>query len=118
MEKSLIKSAAVLVLALGSVRADAGLMYLEWMDCDPAYKLWEVTWKGPWNVLGGKHLDRGATNSGPWKRVLSYVPDSSCYFPAQNQNWYRIAKPKFPLGYKTLASIWVPESRCTRGLIR
>lgn len=115
MNEWLIKGAALVVLALGSTRVDAGHMYLEWMDCSPTYRLWEVTWKGPWNILGGKHLDSGTSNSGPWKRVLSFVPDSGCYFPAQNQNWYRISKPKFPLGYKTLASIWVPKSRCTRG---
>ena len=34
MEKILVKSAAVLVLVLGSARADAGYLYLEWMDCN------------------------------------------------------------------------------------
>ena len=118
MTNWLIRSAAVLALLLGSARADAGYMYLEAVDCTPIYRLWEVSWNGPWDVFGGKHLDRGASNSGPWKRVLSYVPDSCCYFPAQNESWYRISKPKFPLGYKTLASIWVPKLRCTRGWIR
>ena len=117
MTRTLINAAAAAILVLASTRVDAGHMYLEWMDCDPTYRLWEVSWGGAWNVLGGKHLERGPSNAGPWQRVQSYVPDSGCYFPAQNQRWYRIAKPKFPLGSETLASIWVPQTRCTRGWI-
>ena len=113
MTRYLISAAATLVLVLGSTEARAGRMYLEWLGCDPAYKLWEVNWQGPWNVLGGKHFDRAKSNAGPWKRLLSYVPDGGCYSPAQNLRWYRIAKPTFPLGYKTLAAIWVPQTRCS-----
>jgi hypothetical protein len=118
MNKLLVTGAASLILVLGSPRADAGHMYLEGRDCNPTYRLWEVSWNGPWNILGGKHLDQGSSNVGPWKRVLSFVPDSSCYFPALNQRWYRIAKPKLPIGFQTLASIWVPRSRCSGAWLR
>lgn len=118
MQKFLITGAATLLLALGSLQANAGSMYLEWLDCNPIYRLWAVSWKGPWNVLGGKHLDKGSSNNGPWTRVMSFVPDSSCYFPGQNLRWYRISKPKLPMGFQTLASIWVPLSRCPSGSLR
>ena len=113
MNRLLIAGAATLVLVLGTTRAHAGYMYLEWMDCNPTYKLWEVGWRGPWSGLGGKHLDQATSSAGPWKRVQSFVPDDGCYFPAENLRWYRLAKPKFPLGYQTLASVWVPRSRCS-----
>lgn len=118
MNKLFMAAAVSLVLLLGSRQADAGRMYLEWIDCSPTFKLWEVSWNGPWDILGGKHLDQGPSNDGPWDRVLSFVPDNSCYFPARNLRWYRIASPKFPIGFRTLASIWVPQSRCARGWIR
>lgn len=118
MNRLLMAIAVSLVLLLGSPQAGAGYMYLEWLDCNPIYRLWAVSWKGPWNVLGGKHLDKGTTNNGPWTRLLSFIPDSSCYFPGQNLRWYRVAKPKFPAGFQTLASIWVPISRCPTGSLR
>ena len=72
MNRLLIAGAVWLLLVSVPSRANAGYMYLEWLDCDPTYKLWAVSWKGPWNVLGGKHLDKATTNRGPWSRVLSY----------------------------------------------
>jgi hypothetical protein len=107
-----------LALTAGSQRAQAGYIYLEWLDCNPTYKLWAVSWQGPWNVVGGKHLDQGPTNNGPWTRVRSFVADSNCIFPAQNLRWYRIAKPRIPIGFQTLASIWVPLSKCWTGSFR
>lgn len=118
MTKYLTMAVAALVLVLGSPDAGAGHMYLEWLDCNPTYKVWAVSWKGPWNILGGKHLDKGTSNRGPWKRVMSYVSDSNCYFPARNLRWYRIAKPRIPIGFQTLASIWVPLSKCPSGSFR
>ena len=104
---------AVSMVLLGvSPRAEAGYMSLVWLDCDPTNRLWAVCWRGPWNVLGGKHLDVGPSNSGPWSRVRSFVADTNCHFPANNLRWYRIAKPKFPIGFQTLASIWVPLCGC------
>jgi hypothetical protein len=117
MYKSVIAGTVLLALVCGSPRAQAGYMYLEWLDCDPTYKLWAVSWKGPWNVLGGKHLDKAKTNRGPWSRVLAYVSDSNCYFPGQNLRWYRISKPGLTGSSRTLASIWVPRSRCTSGFL-
>ena len=118
MHRFLTIGAISLMLAAASPRADAGHMYLEWLDCDPTYKLWGVSWKGPWNVLGGKHLDKATSNIGPWTRVSSFVADYSCMFPAQNLRWYRIASPKLLTGFQTLAAIWVPLSKCRTGSFR
>ena len=117
MNKLTMTISLSLILMYFSPRATAGHMYIEWLDCDPTYKLFEVSWEGPWKVLGGKHLDYGTTNTGPWMRVLSFIPDSNCYFPARGLRWYRVAAPKFPIGFQTLAAIWVPRSRCWRGSI-
>ena len=118
MHRTLTMGAISLILAAASPRADAGSMYLEWLDCNPTYKLWAVSWQGPWNILGGKHLDKGPTNNGPWARVRSFVADNNCIFPAQNLRWYRISKPKFPFDFQTLAAIWVPLSQCRTGSFR
>ncbi|MGI9225328.1 MAG: hypothetical protein ACR2QX_12670 [Woeseiaceae bacterium] len=107
----------VLVLTMSASKANAGSMYLEWLDCSPAYKLWAVSWKGPWTFTG-KFLDKGSSNNGPWSRVLSYVSDSNCYFPAENLKWYRIASSRILGGYKTRASIWVPRWKCGTGSLR
>ena len=118
MHRLITLAAVTIVLLAGSPRAEAGSMYLEWLDCNPTFRLWAVSWQGPWNVLGGKHLDKGSSNSGPWTRVRSFVADNNCYFPAQNLRWYRIAKPRFSIGFQTLASIWVPLSRCPTGSLQ
>jgi hypothetical protein len=101
-----------MVLLGMSPRAEAGTMSLQWLDCSPTSRLWAVCWRGSWNVLGGKHLDKASSNSGPWTRVRSFVADNNCEFPAQNLRWYRIAKPTLPFGFRTLASIWVPKCGC------
>jgi hypothetical protein len=117
MIKSTIALMVVLVFTMSASRANAGSMYLEWLDCSPMYKLWAVSWKGPWTFTG-KFLDKAPSNHGPWSRVISYVTDNNCYFPAENLKWYRIASTRFPAGYKTQASIWVPRSNCGTGSLR
>jgi hypothetical protein len=94
-----------------SAPVTAGSMYKVWLDCDPAFKLWEVSWKGSWDTFQAIDLVKGKTNRGPWKVMEKNVPDRACIFPGQNRRWYAIRKFH---GSPTniLATIWIPRHRC------
>lgn len=104
----------LLTVVVAAAPAQAGHMYLEWLDCSPQYKLWAVSWEGPWSA-SIRHLDIATTNAGPWTRVDSYIPESACRFPATNQRWYRVSAPGGLFCCTTLASIWVPRHYCGGG---
>jgi len=94
-----------------STPVTAGSMYKEWLDCDPTFKLWAVSWKGPWNTIQSIDLRKSKSNRGPWDLVDKNVRNADCIFPAQNRRWYAIRKFH---GSPTniLAMIWVPRHTC------
>ena len=85
-------------------------MHLEWLDCDPVYRLYAVSWE---DVTGtDRRLGIASSNLGPWSHVVSVTVTDGCYFPAQNLKWYRITRSNFPFGSETVDKVWVPRYLC------
>lgn len=111
-----MKLKGILILCLSlflSAPVTAGSMRKDWLDCDPTFKLWGVSWTGPWNTIQAIDLRVSKSNRGPWDLVDKNVRDADCFFPAQNRSWYAIRKFH---GSPTniLAMIWVPRHTCPK----
>jgi len=104
--------AFVLVTMLAAATVRAGSIWTEYFDCSPEYKMYSLSWKGPWE---SNHLtlQQNTTNFwSTWKDMFPVQP-SGCLIPVTNLRWYRILMcPPCTGGSNEL---WVPNQRCDGG---
>jgi hypothetical protein len=101
----------IYMLAAATAEA-AGHVTYEYFDCSPQYKLFSVSWSGPWSQNGPKYLENNPTNMGGWSTVLSNIGDGGCWAPAQNLRWYRVRGCGGEGCWPDSNMIWVPQQRC------
>jgi hypothetical protein len=98
-------------LTASTAHAQGRLSY-EYFDCSPQYKLFSVSWSGPWSQSGPRSLENSPTNLGPWSWVLREIQEGGCWAPAQNLRWYRVRDCGEMGCMPDSNTIWLPQQRC------
>ena len=112
-----MKQLIFLILSmLAAATGVAGTLSEEFFDCSPEYKLFSVSWAGPWTTRTPRNLEWNITNAnGTWSVVVPSIGDSGCWIPATNLRWYRVRGCGNFGCYADSNVIWVPQQRCTGG---
>ena len=109
------KLTLTILLVLAASTASAGTLWTEWFDCNPIYKLYSLSWRGPWLSGAERRLESAPTNQGPWETEQSDLPEAACLTPATNLRWYRVRSCTVPLPLSCFVDsnqIWVPQQLC------
>jgi hypothetical protein len=110
------KLTLTIVLLLAATTASAGTLWTEWFDCNPMFKLYSVSWKGPWQQGATRNLESAPTNHGPWETVASDLAAEDCLTPATNLRWYRMRSCTYPIPippcFVDSNLLWVPQTLC------
>jgi hypothetical protein len=105
--------AFLVLLTFAASTARAGSLWTEFFDCSPEYKLFSLSWAGPW-IGNARWLQQAKSNwEGDWSTMYP-IPESGCVIPITNLRWYRVRVCGDPCRPDSNA-IWVPNVRCTGG---
>jgi hypothetical protein len=108
------KLTLTIVLLLAATTASAGTLWTEWFDCSPMFKLYGLSWKGPWQQGATRTLESAPTNHGPWEVVATDLAAEDCITPVTNLRWYRMKSCMLPIlpCFVDSNMIWVPQTIC------